>query len=65
MNRLAFNSAAIKLKQVICEIHALVTALASNKGHKLNGELKSMEAIANKTNKIKKELETLNSTLPQ
>ena len=63
MNRLVFNSEAIKLKQVICEIHVLVTILANNKGQKLNGELKTMESIANKANKIKEELEASNNNL--
>lgn len=63
MNRLVFNSEAIKLKQVICEIHVLVTILANNKGQKLNGEIKTMESIANKANKIKEELEASNNNL--
>jgi len=63
VNRLVFNSEAIKLKQVICEIHVLVTILANNKGQKLNGEIKTMESIANKANKIKEELEASNNNL--
>jgi len=63
VNRLVFNSEAVKLKQVICEIHVLVTILANNKGQKLNGEIKTMESIANKANKIKEELEASNNNL--
>ena len=65
VNRFVFNSEAIKLKQVICEIHILVNMLINNHGQKLNGELKSMEEIANKTNEIKKELELSNNNLRQ
>jgi hypothetical protein len=63
VNRFVFNSEAIKLKQVICDIHILVNILINNRGQKLNGELKSMEEIADKTNKIKKELELSNDNL--
>lgn len=63
MNRFVFNSEATKLKQVICDIHILVNILINNRGKKLNGELKSMEEIADKTNKIKKELELSNDNL--
>ena len=63
VNRFVFNSEATKLKQVICDIHILVNILINNHGRKLNGELKSMEEIANKANKIKKELELSNDNL--
>lgn len=66
MNRqFVFDSEATRLKQVICELHCLVSSLINNNGEKLNGELKAMELIAKKTNEIKKQLENSNSKLLQ
>ena len=64
MNRFVFNSEATRLKQLICDMHCLVSALSSNRGEKLNGELKVMERIVDKTNDIKKQLEKSNNSIP-
>ena len=64
MNRFVFNSEATRLKQLICDMHCLVSALSNNRGEKLNGELKVMERIADKTNDIKKQLEKSNNSIP-
>ena len=63
MNRFVFNPEATRLKQVICDLHCLVSSLINNNGEKLNGELKAMERIANKTNEIKKQLENSNESI--
>ena len=64
MNRFVFNPEATRLKQVICDLHCLVSSLINNNGEKLNGELKAMERIADKTNDIKKQLEKSNNSIP-
>ena len=64
MNRFVFNSEATRLKQLICDMHCLVSVLINNNGEKLNGELKVMERIADKTNDIKKQLEKSNNNIP-
>lgn len=64
MNRFVFNSEATKLKQLICDLHCLVSSLINNRGEKLNGELKAMNLIANKTNEIKEQLESSNNKIP-
>lgn len=63
MNRFVFNSEATRLKQLICDMHCLVSALVNNKGEKLNGELKAMNRIANKTKEIKEQLEKSNNKI--
>jgi len=60
-----FNSEVIRLNQLICDLHSLVTQLGNNSGEKLNGELKTISQIAEKAGKIKKDIELVNERIPQ
>ena len=65
MKSFLFNSEVIRLNQLICDLHSLVTQLGNNSGEKLNGELKTISQIAEKAGKIKKDIELVNERIPQ
>lgn len=54
MSRFKFSTAAFMLGQISCEMIALSSHLNTNGDKKLNGELKEIDDIINRVNKVKK-----------
>ena len=53
MSQFKFSTAAFMLGQISCEMIALSSHLNTNGGKKLNGELKEIDEIINRVNKVK------------
>tara|TARA_R100000008_G_scaffold48615_1_gene28902 strand:+ start:3650 stop:3847 length:198 start_codon:yes stop_codon:yes gene_type:complete len=54
MSQFKFSSEAFMLGQISCEMIALAQELNLNHGEKLNGELKSLDKIVQRINRVKK-----------
>ena len=60
MSDFLYSEESFMLKQLSCELIRVSSLLGDNKGHALNGELKDMELLIKKMNRIDENLKAKN-----
>ena len=60
MSDFLYSEESFMLKQLSCELIRVASLLNNNKGKALNGELKDMELVIKKINRIDENLKTKN-----
>ena len=60
MSDFLYSEESFMLKQLSCELIRVSSLLNNNKGKALNGELKDMELVIKKINRIDENLKTKN-----
>ena len=60
MSDFLYSEESFMLKQLSCELIRVASLLNSNKGKALNGELKDMELVIKKINRIDENLKAKN-----
>ena len=60
MSDFLYSEESFMLKQLSCELIRVSALLGDNKGHALNGELKDMELLIKKMNRIDENLKAKN-----
>ena len=60
MSNFLYSEESFMLKQLSCELIRVSSLLGNNKGHALNGELKDIELLIKKMNRIDENLKAKN-----